>query len=95
MANITINNYGTINFYSQDEAIEKAKDKLINRMYYARLSENVIGGRNGWKHLCELYDDKKYEEMKEFISQCTGNCGTRRKEMLECLDIIIKGGEKQ
>ena len=93
MANITINNYGTINFYDEIDAVERAKDKLINRMYYARLSENVIGGHPGWEHLCNLYDDKKYGEMKQFISQCKGRCGNRRKEMLECLDIIIKGGK--
>ena len=91
MANITINNYGTINFYEEREPVERAKDKLINRMYYARLSENVIGGHAGWEHLCKLYDENKYKEMKAFISQCKGRCGTRRKEMLECLDIIIKG----
>ena len=92
MANITINNYGTINFYAETEAVEKAKDKLINRMYYARLSDNVIGGYEGWKQLCEMYDLDDYEGMKQFISQCKGRCGARRKEMLECLDIIIKGG---
>ena len=91
MANITINNYGTIHLYSQEEEVERAKDRLINKMYYARLSDNVIGGYEGWKQLCEMYDLDNYEGMREFITNCKGRCGTRRKEMLECLDIIIRG----
>ena len=87
-----INNYGTINMYTTEDLVERAKDRLINRMYYARNSDNVIGGREGWLQLIEMYDCGNYQGMKEFISNCKGRCGIRRQEMLECLDIIIEKG---
>lgn len=89
--NITVNNYGTINVYVREEAVSKAKDTLLNLMYYARLSPNVIGGYEGWLKLLDMYHRNNFKGMKAYISQCRGRCGTRRQEMLRCIDTIMKG----
>jgi hypothetical protein len=95
MANIIINNYGTINVYdgNSEAEVNKAKDVLLSKMYYAR-HKATLGGYEGWKKLTDMYYCEEYEEMCDFIKACQGKGGKTRHDCLRCLEIIIKGGEQ-
>lgn len=93
MANITIyQTGGTIHIYegTQAQTVEMAKDKLLNKMYYAR-NKQTLGGRKGWEMLLDLYYAGNYKAMVKFIKACDGKGGKTRSECLECLRIIMKG----
>ena len=95
MANITINNYGTINIcenITQDD-VNKKKDELLSKMYYARYKQ-TLGGYEGWLELLRMYYCGEYAEMCEFIKSCRGKGGKTRSACLECLAVIMKGGTK-
>lgn len=95
MANITVNNYGTVNIYESVNvgATEQAKDKLLNKMYFAR-RKKTLGGYEGWKKLLEMYHWGEYKQMCKFIKSLNGTGGKTRKECLECLEIIMKGAKQ-
>lgn len=92
MANIIINNYGTLNVYESTTKAEvsEAKDKLLNKMYYARNKE-TLGGKEGWHKLLDMYYSGDYEGMCEFINSCKGYGGKTRKACLEHLSTIMDG----
>jgi hypothetical protein len=97
MANITIyQTGGTINIYegTQASTVEMAKDKLLNKLYYAR-NKQTLGGREGWETLLDLYYSGNYKAMVKFIKACKGKGGKTRNECLECLHIIMKGGSQK
>ena len=55
MSNITIYNHGTVNIYeSVDDTVSKAKDALLNKMYFARYKQ-TMGGYEAWLQLLEMY----------------------------------------
>lgn len=94
MANIIINNYGTINIYENvDNAVSEAKDELLHKMYFAR-HKATLGGYEGWKKLTDMYYCEEYEEMRNFIKSCQGKGGKTRHDCLKCLEIIMKGGKQ-
>ena len=91
MANITIHNHGTVNIYEGANActVEKAKDKLLSKLYFARYKQ-THGGYEGWLKLLEMYHCGDYKQMCKYIKSCQGKGGRTRSECLECLAIIIK-----
>ena len=92
MANITINNHGTVNIYEGvDNTVSEAKDNLLHKMYFAR-HKATLGGYKGWLKLLDLYYCEQYEEMYDFIKSCQGKGGKTRNECLAYLKTIIKGG---
>lgn len=97
MANITINNNegGVVNVYNAEDRVSQAKDLLRNLMYYARHKE-TMGGYEGWLKLVSLYNVEDYEEMYEFIESFVGKGrgGKTRNECLNCLLIIMNGGDE-
>jgi hypothetical protein len=92
MQNITINNHGTINIYAED-LVNKAKDKLLEKLYYARNKE-TMGGYKAWLKLLDMYYAQDFKEMQEFIKSCHGKGGKTRNECLRYIDIIIKERNK-
>jgi hypothetical protein len=92
MQNITINNHGTVNIYAEDLA-SKAKDELLNKLYYAR-HKQTMGGYDAWLKLLDMYFAGRFEDMKSFIKSCRGKGGKTRSECICCLNIIISGGSK-
>lgn len=93
MANITINNHGTVNIYEGvNTAVSKAKDELLHKMYFSRYKQ-TLGGYEGWLKLLDLYYCEQYREMYKHIKSCNGKGGKTRYDCLKCLDIIISGGE--
>lgn len=92
MANITIHNYGTVNIHEgvDESAVSKAKDRLLNKMYFARYKQ-TLGGYEAWLRLLEMYHCGEYAQMVKFIKSCTGKGGKTRSECLECLATIMKG----
>lgn len=95
MANITINNHGTVNIYEgvDHNAISEARDELLNKMYFSRYKQ-TLGGYEGWLALLDMYYSEQFEEMHKYIKSCQGKGGKTRHDCLKCLDIIIKGGTK-
>ena len=92
MANITINNHGTVNIYEGvDNTVNEAKDTLLTKMYFARYKQ-TLGGYEAWLKLLDMYYCEQYEEMREFIKSCKAKGGKTRHDCLVCLDTIIKGG---
>ena len=89
MQNITINNHGTVNIYAED-LVNKAKDLLLTKLYYARHKE-TMGGYEAWHELLDMYYCADFEGMKEFIESCKGHGGKTRNECIRCLNIIIGG----
>ena len=89
MPNITINNYGTINIC--DDSVSKAKDRLLERLYYARNKE-TMGGYKAWHELLDMYYIGDYVGMQEFIKSCKGKGGYTRHKCIEDLETIINGG---
>lgn len=65
--NITINNYGTIHI--TDEVVKNAKNKLLNRMYYARYKD-TLGGYQTWLELLDYYFMGNYAKMYSIIASC-------------------------
>ena len=94
MANITIHNHGTVNIYEgvDTNAINKAKDTLLHKMYFARYKQ-TLGGYEGWLKLLDMYYCEQYEEMYEHIKNCHGKGGKTRHDCLECLKIIMGGAK--
>ena len=91
MANITIHNHGTINIYeSVEDAVSRAKDTLLNKMYFAR-HKQTMGGYEAWLQLLEMYYCEQYEEMYHFIASCKAKGGKTRYDCLKCLETIMKG----
>lgn len=91
MANIIINNYGTVNIYSDaEQKVSKAKDLLLTKMYHAR-HKSTLGGYDGWRELLDMYYCGQYSEMCKYIKSCRGKGGKTRNECLECLHTIMKG----
>ena len=93
MANIVINQYGgTIIICESIDQLkakaDEAKDKLLNKMYFAR-HKQTLGGYAAWKKLCDMYYCEDYEGMREYIADCKGYGGKTRKDCIACLDIII------
>ena len=73
-----------------EDSINKAKDQLLEKLYYARNKE-TMGGYQKWHELLDMYYCGDYEGMKEFISSCSGKGGRTRNECIHYLDIIMKG----
>jgi hypothetical protein len=93
MANITVNNYGVVNIYNTNNAeVSQAKDKLLQKMYYARYKD-TMGGYKVWLELLDLYYVNDFEGMKTLIQSFHCRGGKTRKECLEYLEIIIEGGD--
>jgi hypothetical protein len=91
MANITINNHGTVNIYEGvDNTVSEAKDTLLHKMYFARYKQ-TLGGYEGWLQLLDMYYCEQYKQMYEFIKNCKAKGGKTRHDCLECLKIIIGG----
>ena len=92
MANITINNHGTVNIYEGVDqcAVSEAKDNLLHKMYFARYKQ-TLGGYEGWLKLLDMYYCEQYEEMCKHIQSCNGKGGKTRNECLKCLETIMKG----
>jgi hypothetical protein len=95
MQNITINNHGTVNIYESADPciVEKAKDTLLSKLYFARYKQ-TLGGYEGWLKLLEMYHWGEYKQMHKFIKSCNGKGGKTRKDCLDCLEIIMKGAHK-
>lgn len=92
MQNITINNHGTVNIYAED-LVGNAKDKLLTKLYYARNKE-TMGGYESWLKLLDMYYAEDFKGMRDFIKSCKGKGGRTRNECLHCIDVIMKGNEK-
>lgn len=94
MANITINNHGTVNIYEgvDTNAVSEAKDALLTKMYFSRYKQ-TLGGYEGWLKLLDMYYCEQYEEMYNHIKSCHGKGGKTRHDCLAYLQIIIKGGK--
>jgi len=92
MANITIHNHGTVNIYegADPSAIEKAKDKLLTKMYFARYKQ-TLGGYEAWLRLLDMYYCGNFKGMYKYINSCKGKGGKTRVDCLECLRTIMKG----
>ena len=91
MANITIHNHGTVNIYEGVDpcAVEKAKDTLLSKMYFARYKQ-TLGRYEGWLKLLEMYYCGDYKQMRKYIKSLNGKGGKTRNECLECLKIILR-----
>lgn len=89
MQNITINNHGTVNIYGEGND-NSAKDKLLEKLYYARYKP-TMGGYEGWLKLLDMYYLGNYRGMREFIKSCHGKGGKTRHECLNYLEIIMGG----
>ena len=70
--------------------ISKAKDDLLNKMYYARFKK-TLGGYEMWGQLIRWYASFNYQEMYDYIKSLSGAGGKTRNECLKCLDIIMEG----
>ena len=92
MANITINNHGTVNIYEgvDTNAVNEAKDTLLTKMYFARYKQ-TLGGYEAWLKLLDMYYCEQYEEMHEFIKACKGKGGKTRHDCLKLLETIMRG----
>lgn len=91
MSNITIYNQGTVNIYeSVDDAVSKAKDALLNKMYFARYKQ-TLGGYEAWLKLLDMYYCGDYKGMCKHIKSCNGKGGKTRNECLDYLNTIIRG----
>lgn len=89
---IEITNNGTINMVNIEDAsieIEKAKDELLKRMFFARKNPTT-GGYQTWIELLDMYYSEEYDEMISKISSYSGYGGTTRKKCIELLNIIKK-----
>ena len=86
---ITINN-STVSINIHDDTINKAKDKLLSKLYYAR-HKPTMGGFQAWQQLLSMYYRFDYEGMKKHIESYHGRGQQTRNECLECLNIIIGG----
>ena len=91
---INNNNGGVVNIYNINETtVSNAKDKLLKKMYYARYKE-TMGGYKTWLELLDMYYANEYKDMYELIKSFSSKGGKTRNECLECLEIIMKGGDK-
>ena len=89
---ITINNNGgTVNIVYINESVSDARNKLLDKLYYAR-NKDTMGGYKAWLNLLDMYHSNDFQGMKEFISSCTGRGGKTRSECLEHINTIMKGG---
>ena len=94
MSIVINNNGGVVNIYNINETeVSKAKDKLLKKMYYARYKE-TMGGYKVWLELVDMYYAEDFKGMKKLINSFHSKGGKTRNECLECLEIIMKGGEK-
>jgi hypothetical protein len=89
MQTINITN-STVFITNSDDGVSAAKDRLLEKMYYAR-HKDTIGGYDGWLKLLEMYYAGDYKGMRRFIQSCRGYGGKTRNECVSYLNIIIKG----
>ncbi len=82
--NITIN--GNVNVSDSADQISKAKDKLLNVLFYKRKCSDW-GGREGWIEMLDMYFMGNYEMLRETIS--TFKDGKSKAKALSCLNAII------
>ena len=73
-----------------DDSIDKAKDRLLEKLYYARNKE-TMGGYKAWHELLDMYYCGNYAGMQEFIKSCKGRGGRTRNECIYYINIIMKG----
>ena len=93
MQNITINNAnGTVIINYNVDTTEKAKDELLEKLYYAR-NKDTMGGYKAWIKLLDMYYMQDYQGMIQFIKSCRGRGGKTRNECIKKLETII-GGNK-
>ena len=93
MANITINNHGTVNIYNvNDTTVSEAKDKLLSKMYYAR-HKNTMGGYEAWLDLLDMYYKHDWQCMLDHINSCHGKGGKTRNECIRHIETIMVGGD--
>ena len=90
MTNINITN-SIVNIY--DDEVSKAKDKLLEKMYYARY-KNTMGDYKMWLELIDMYYSKQYNKMIAVIKSCHGKGGKTRNDCIDCLNVIMKGGAR-
>ena len=88
--NIVMHNC-TVSIYEAEDKVEKAKSELLNRLYYAR-EKDIMGGREGWLELLDMYFMYRYEDMVERIKSFTGKGQATRNACLRCLNTIIEEG---
>ena len=82
---VTINGNVYINDEKESE-ISKAKDQLLNILFYKRNSDSW-GGRDGWVEMLDLYFKGAYEMLYEHIE---GFSESKSKDAaLSCLRPII------
>ena len=89
MSNIIIKN-SIVNIYNDNDAVSKAKDELLTKLYYAR-NKPTMGGYDAWIRLLDMYYMGNYIDMYKFIESCHGKGGKTRNECLKNLESIIGG----
>ena len=89
MSNNIIKN-SIVNIYNDNDAVSKAKDELLTKLYYAR-NKSTMGGYEGWLKLLDMYYIGNYVGMIDFISSCHGKGGKTRNECIRHLNTIIGG----
>lgn len=91
MANITINNNGTVNIYNvNDTSVSEEKDKLLTKLYWAR-HKSTMGGYSAWLELLDMYYANEWKQMYGYIKAFRGKGGKTRNECLKSLEIIMRG----
>ena len=92
MSIIIINN-GTLNIDGNNhKTVEQAKDELLTKMYHCRY-KTTLGGYEAWLKLLQWYYSSRYQEMYDYIANCTGMGGKTRSECLAALKIIMEDNE--
>lgn len=82
---VTINGNVTINNENEEE-VSKAKDKLLNILFYKR-NNSDWGGREGWIEMLDMYFFGNYEGLCDHIS--TFKDGKSKEKAISCLQTII------
>ena len=71
-------------------SVDKAKDELLTKMYYAR-NKQTLGGYNAWLNLLEMYYCEEYIDMLKYIAFCKGKGGSTRRRCKNLVKRIIIG----
>lgn len=82
--NITIN--GNVHINDKADEVSKAKDKLLDTLFYKRNCADW-GGREGWVEMLDMYFMGSYEALYEHINSFKDS--KSKEKALSCLHPII------
>lgn len=72
------------------DEVERARDELRRRMFYAR-HKDTLGGYEGWRELCTMLDGFEYAAALERLSAITGYGQATRNACIKDLKTILRG----